>query len=235
MKQYMFDVVSEGLETGLHISDGHSFVFAFAASAYRKCREIRTVLYFGNFVHMVTLNPGQSFAPDNIRISLLPRQVSLATKLGLVEADDRNVVIKVVRDTPNNFKTYINGQFIGGLGSTMCREDEESGIEAASLGVTPTKPITVTLTVFRYAERDQVEAFAHAMRKHEMGDLESEGEDDLQAGDGKDEEQEKLATRGTAFEDGAKAVKEDMEDGEATQSARPKWRRGKFEFLKRWR
>ncbi|KDR69234.1 hypothetical protein GALMADRAFT_215246 [Galerina marginata CBS 339.88] len=77
---------------------------------------------------------------------------------------DRNIVIKVDRDSPSSFTTYINGRFISTLESDIVRRNEDSCIEASSTSIIPTRQIAVTLTIFDQEERELADAYAKAIR-----------------------------------------------------------------------
>ncbi|KDR69232.1 hypothetical protein GALMADRAFT_925396 [Galerina marginata CBS 339.88] len=180
MKQYKFDVVRDGrVETTLPIADGHSFIFIFSTSEYRKAQEIGINLYYrDDCTHRITFTPAHNFpgGRDAIQYGSIyldsygnnrrhwPSLNRNEPHFGL---NDANIVVKIEKTLSNSFHTYVNGELLVTTPSISLTNKDMGRIDAAGVAIGTRDTLAATLTVFKYAEVEKSEAFAKAMQNPE--------------------------------------------------------------------
>ncbi|KDR69225.1 hypothetical protein GALMADRAFT_272090 [Galerina marginata CBS 339.88] len=161
MKHYNGLVQKNNAMLILPVSDGQSFVFSFPASACKNAQSVTVTLSFDNIcLYKVDFKPkenGLSQAQyDNYGTITL-------CYYGWLNDDSANFVFRIDK-TPHAFKTYINDRCISSHTSMNKQTNHESRVDMAGVAINVTEMVPITLTVFDYAEYEDVEAFSKEMR-----------------------------------------------------------------------
>ncbi|KDR69242.1 hypothetical protein GALMADRAFT_256081 [Galerina marginata CBS 339.88] len=184
MRHFKFDIVRNGrVETTLPIVDGHSFIFIFSTSEYRKAQEIVISLYYkDDCTYGLTIRPTPDFtnahSRDTVQYCSLYgdsygnnyRQwptLNSGRNNPRFGQDDENIIIRVDKTFPNSFKTYVNDELLLTAGSITLTNKNMGRVDAAGVSVDTKDALAATLTVFKYTDAEKSEAFATVMRNPE--------------------------------------------------------------------